>query len=217
VRLTRRYLWLIVLALVAMALLAPYLPLQNPVRMNVPKRFSPPGADFWFGTDHLGRDVFSRVVHGSAFSLAIGALTILLSGVPGILVGIVGAAAPARLAGLLMRALDVLMSFPSLLLAVAVGAALGTVAGGAGRRLGFDVVQILQDRQGSQTLVAGKYVSPPLYLGFRQPIVAREEPGQTQTARTTMEWEVEYDALRRALLNVQASGDEFRVFLRLRR
>lgn len=100
---------------------------------------------------------------------------------------------------------------------LAVGAALGTVAGGAGRRLGFDVVQILQDRQGSQTLVAGKYVSPPLYLGFRQPIVAREEPGQTQTARTTMEWEVEYDALRRALLNLQGSGDEFRVFLRLRR
>jgi translocation and assembly module TamB len=100
---------------------------------------------------------------------------------------------------------------------LAVGAALGTVAGGAGRKLGLDVVQILQDRQGGQTLVAGKYVSPPLYLGFRQPIVAREEPGQTQTARTTMEWEVEYDALRRALLNVQGSGDEFRVFLRLRR
>ncbi len=100
---------------------------------------------------------------------------------------------------------------------LAVGAALGTVAGGAGRRLGFDVVQVLQDRQGSQTLVAGKYVSPPLYLGFRQPIVAREEPNQTQTARTTMEWEVEYAAFRRALLNVQGSGDEFRIFLRLRR
>ena len=116
----------IVLALVAMAVLAPYLPLSNPIRMNVPKRFSPPGADFWFGTDHLGRDVFSRVIHGAAFSLTIGALTILLAGVPGMLVGIVGAAAPARLAGLLMRALDVLMSFPALLLAVAVGAALGT-------------------------------------------------------------------------------------------
>ena len=60
---------------------------------------------------------------------------------------------------------------------LAVGAALGTVAGGAGQRLGFDVVQILQDRQGSQTLVAGKYVSPPLYLGFRQPIVARGGAG----------------------------------------
>jgi peptide/nickel transport system permease protein len=116
----------IVLALVLMAVLAPYLPLTNPIRMNVPKRFSPPGPDFWFGTDHLGRDVFSRVVHGSAFSLTIGAMTILLAGAPGILVGILGAAAPARPAGLLMRVLDVLMSFPALLLAVAVGAALGT-------------------------------------------------------------------------------------------
>jgi len=116
----------IVLALVVMAILAPYLPLPNPVRMNVPKRFSPPGSEFWFGTDHLGRDVFSRVAHGAAFSLTVGGLTILLAGVPGVLVGIAGAAAPARLAGLLMRALDVLMSFPSLLLAVAVGAALGT-------------------------------------------------------------------------------------------
>jgi peptide/nickel transport system permease protein len=116
----------IVLVLVALALLAPYLPLQNPTRMNVPKRFSPPGAESWFGTDHLGRDVFSRVLHGAGFSLAIGSMTILLAGVPGVLVGIFGAAAPPRLAGLVMRTLDVLMSFPALLLAVAVGAALGT-------------------------------------------------------------------------------------------
>jgi peptide/nickel transport system permease protein len=116
----------IVLALVAMALLAPYLPLANPVRMNVPKRFSPPSAQFWFGTDHLGRDVFSRVVHGSAFSLAIGGMTILLAGVPGVLAGIFAATASSWVAALLMRALDVLMSFPALLLAVAVGAALGT-------------------------------------------------------------------------------------------
>jgi peptide/nickel transport system permease protein len=116
----------IMLGLVAMALLAPYLPLQNPVKMNVPMRFSPPSATFWFGTDHLGRDVFSRVAHGAAFSLAIGGMTILLAGVPGVLVGLLGAAAPPRLAGLVMRAMDVLMSFPALLLAVAVGAALGT-------------------------------------------------------------------------------------------
>jgi peptide/nickel transport system permease protein len=116
----------IVLVLVALAVLAPYLPLQNPVKMNVAKRFSPPGETFWFGSDHLGRDVFSRIVHGAGFSLTIGALTILLAGVPGVLVGILGAAAPARLAGLIMRGLDVLMSFPGLLLAVAVGAALGT-------------------------------------------------------------------------------------------
>ena len=99
---------------------------------------------------------------------------------------------------------------------IAVGAALGSVAGNAGQRLGLDVVQVLQDRQGGQTLVAGKYVSPPLYLGFRQPIVARSDPNETQSAAETIEWEVEYAALRRALLNLQGAGSEFRVFLRLR-
>jgi len=116
----------IVLLLVVTAAAAPFLPLENPVRMNISKRFSPPSATNWFGTDHLGRDVLSRVVHGAGFSLTIGALTILLAGVPGVLIGILGASAPDRPAALIMRALDVLMSFPSLLLAVAVAAALGT-------------------------------------------------------------------------------------------
>ena len=75
---------------------------------------------------------------------------------------------------------------------------------------------MLQDRQGGQTLVAGKYVSPPLYLGFRQPIVAGNDPNETRTAAETIELEVEYAALRRALLNLQGAGSEFRVFLRLR-
>ena len=107
---------------------------------------------------------------------------------------------------------DVLTAGASL----AVGAALGSVAGSAGQRLGLDVVQVLQDRQGGQTLVAGKYVSPPLYLGFRQPIVAGNDPNETRTAAETIELEVEYAALRRALLNLQGAGSEFRVFLRLR-
>jgi hypothetical protein len=100
---------------------------------------------------------------------------------------------------------------------LALSAALGSVAGGAGRTLGFDVVQVLQDRNGDQTLVAGKYVSPPLYLGFREPIVARNDPTKPQSSQSSMEWEVEYAALERALLNVQGGGNEFRVFLRLRR
>jgi TamB, inner membrane protein subunit of TAM complex len=100
---------------------------------------------------------------------------------------------------------------------IAMGAALGTLAGGAGQRLGFDVVQILQDRGGGQTLVAGKYVSAPLYLGFRQPIVVSEDETGPEGTSGNMEWELEYAALRRALLNVQGAGKELRVFLRLRR
>jgi autotransporter translocation and assembly factor TamB len=100
---------------------------------------------------------------------------------------------------------------------IAMGAALGTLAGGAGQRLGFDVIQILQDRGGGQTLVAGKYVSAPLYLGFRQPIVLSDEDSGPEGTSGNMEWELEYAALRRALLNVQGAGNELRVFLRLRR
>jgi translocation and assembly module TamB len=100
---------------------------------------------------------------------------------------------------------------------LAMGAALGTLAGGAGQRLGFDVIQILQDRGGGQTLVAGKYVSAPLYLGFRQPIVVSEDDTGPEGTSGNMEWELEYAALRRALLNVQGAGNELRVFLRLRR
>jgi autotransporter translocation and assembly factor TamB len=109
---------------------------------------------------------------------------------------------------------------PSLLAtgaSLAVGAALGTVAGGAAEKIGVDVVQILQDRKGGQTLVAGKYVSPALYLGFRQPIVTAEDAKHTDTAKEAVEFDVEYAALRRALLNFQGAGNEFRVFLRLRR
>jgi peptide/nickel transport system permease protein len=158
---------LIVLGLVVVALAAPYLPLRNPVRMNVPKRFSPPSAEFWFGTDHLGRDVLSRVVHGAGFSLVVGAMTILLAGVPGVLVGILGAAAPPRAAGLVMRALDVLMSFPALLLAVAVGAALGT--GGRSIVIALSVVyfpRIARMTRGiALSVLAQEYVAASRALG----------------------------------------------------
>ena len=70
--------------------------------------------------------MFSRVLHGARFSLVIGSLTILCAGVPGLLVGILGAAAPPRMANLIMRAMDFLLSFPPLLLAIAVAAAVGT-------------------------------------------------------------------------------------------
>jgi translocation and assembly module TamB len=102
--------------------------------------------------------------------------------------------------------------------AMAVNAALGTVAGSAGQKLGLDVVQILQDLQGAQTLVAGKYVSPDLYLGFRQPLVQATASRDTgpETGTDVMEFEVEYAAFRDVLLNLQGAGSEFRVFLRLR-
>lgn len=101
---------------------------------------------------------------------------------------------------------------------LAFGAALGSVAGRAGQRIGLDVVQVLQDRQGGQTLVGGKYVSPPLYLGFRQAIVPPAKNDRSTTSQQeAVEFEVEYAALRQMLVNLQGGGSDLRVFLRLRR
>ena len=101
---------------------------------------------------------------------------------------------------------------------LAVGAALGSVAGKAGQSLGLDVVQVLQDRQGGQTVVAGKYVSAPLYLGFRQPIVpASRDSRSSSSQQDAVELEMEYAALRDILVNLQAGGSQMRVFLKLRR
>jgi translocation and assembly module TamB len=101
---------------------------------------------------------------------------------------------------------------------LAFGAALGSVAGRAGQSLGLDVVQVLQDRQGGQTVVGGKYVSPPLYLGFRQPIVPPSNSARsTSQQQEAVEFEVEYATLRQMLLNIQGGGSDIRVFLRLRR
>jgi len=117
---------LIVASLVVVAIVAPYLGLSNPVKLNLAERFAPPGARHWFGTDQFGRDVLSRVLYGSRVSMTASVLTMLGAGLPGVLLGMVAGVASTRAAGLIMRSMDLLMSFPPLLLAVAVAAALGT-------------------------------------------------------------------------------------------
>jgi hypothetical protein len=100
---------------------------------------------------------------------------------------------------------------------LAVGAALGAVGGAAGRSLGFQVVQVTQDAYGGQTLSAGNYVDPRVYLGFRQPVVQGQSStagGQNETNRT--EFEVELEAARRLLFNMQGGGTQYRFLLRPR-
>jgi peptide/nickel transport system permease protein len=117
---------LIVASLVVVALLTPYLGLSNPVKLNLAERFASPSVRHWFGTDQFGRDVFSRVLYGSRVSLTASVLTMLGAGLPGVLLGMMAGVGSTRIGSLIMRGMDLLMSFPPLLLAVAVAAALGT-------------------------------------------------------------------------------------------
>ena len=111
------------LLVAAVGVLAPLLA-SDPQHMDVAGRLRPPGAPHWFGTDDLGRDVFSRVVFGARLSLMIGAAVVVFALLVGTLCGLV-AGFYRRLDNLIMRVMDGLMAFPAIVLAVALMAALG--------------------------------------------------------------------------------------------
>jgi peptide/nickel transport system permease protein len=85
----------------------------------------PPGANHWFGTDELGRDLFSRVIYGTSESLTIGIGAMAIACLGGISLGTAAALAPRLVRGLLVRMIDILLAFPELLLALLVIAVLG--------------------------------------------------------------------------------------------
>lgn len=93
---------------------------------GVPRdKLHPPGAEYLFGTDHLGRDVFSRVVHGTALSLQATAIAVAVGLVVGSTIGVLSGFAGGRVDDVVMRFVDVLLSIPGLLLSLAVVTALG--------------------------------------------------------------------------------------------
>jgi len=111
------------LLVAAVGVLAPLLA-SDPQHMDVAARLSPPGEPHWFGTDDLGRDVFSRVVFGARLSLMIGAAVVVFALLVGTLCGLL-AGFYRRLDNVIMRVMDGLMAFPAIVLAVALMAALG--------------------------------------------------------------------------------------------
>jgi peptide/nickel transport system permease protein len=85
----------------------------------------PPSAEFWFGTDLLGRDVLSRVLVGAQVSLQLGLISVGLGGAPGVLLGLVAGYFGGKVDTLISRLIDAMLAFPSILLALVIIAALG--------------------------------------------------------------------------------------------
>ncbi|MDR5694203.1 MAG: ABC transporter permease [Armatimonadota bacterium] len=110
--------------LICVAALAPLLAPYDPLRTDIANRLAPPSSHHLFGTDQLGRDVFSRVLYGARISLRIAILTALISTVIGFPVGIFSGYFRGRVDDLLMRVTDMFMAFPRLVLAMAIAAAL---------------------------------------------------------------------------------------------
>src|ERR1700692_2810592 len=108
----------ILICMVAIAILAPGLGTIDPQAVAPIKRLKPPSGEFWFGTDMLGRDVYSRVVYGARVSLVVGLAVATLSPLLGLGVWLVTGYVRA-LDAVVMRVMDGLMSIPSVLLAIA--------------------------------------------------------------------------------------------------
>lgn len=133
----RRVPWLPIAGVLFIALLgvvaaaAPWLAPQDPTRQSLRGRLSPPtleGADgrsHLFGTDHLGRDVLSRVIYGSRVSLVIGFSAVVVGGLLGSALGILAGFAGRRVDGVIMTIADAQLAFPFILLAIGIIAVLG--------------------------------------------------------------------------------------------
>ena len=107
----------LLLAMVAVAILAPWLWTVDPQALSPVKRLKPPSGEYWFGTDMLGRDVYSRVVYGARISLTVGIAVALLSTVLGLALGMLTGFV-RWIDAILMRVMDGLMSIPAVLLAI---------------------------------------------------------------------------------------------------
>jgi len=115
----------IVIALLVCAALAPILATHDPYLPTLTDRLAPPGGEYWFGADELGRDIYSRIIYGSRLTLLIVALVIVTSAPVGLVIGAVAGTYGGWVDRIFMRITDVFLAIPKLLLALAFVAALG--------------------------------------------------------------------------------------------
>ncbi len=115
----------LLLIIIALALAAPVITGFDPVAIVPPDRLLPPSQEHLFGTDNFGRDIFSRVLHGGRLSIQVGLVSVALASITGTTVGLVAGYYGRWIDSLLMRIIDVMLSFPSILLALAIVAVLG--------------------------------------------------------------------------------------------
>jgi len=108
----------VLLGMLLVAALAPWLHTIDPEAVSPLRRLKPPSAEYWFGSDMLGRDVYSRVIYGARVSLAVGLAVAVLSVLVGLAIGLVTGYV-RWLDAVVMRIMDGLMSIPSVLLAIA--------------------------------------------------------------------------------------------------
>ena len=115
----------IVLFFIVLAVFGPMIAPQGINDQDLTKRLLAPSSQHWFGTDDFGRDIFSRVVHGARISLWVGLFSVILSVIVGSVLGIIAGYYGKWIDTIISRIFDIMLAFPSILLAIAVVAVLG--------------------------------------------------------------------------------------------
>jgi len=117
---------LIVLAIIFCGVFAPLLAPNDPLKVDLRKRLLSPSKNHLLGTDGFGRDIMSRIIWGSRISLQVGIVAVGISSLLGVLLGLISGYYSGAIDTLIMRVVDVMLSFPTILLALAIMAALGS-------------------------------------------------------------------------------------------
>lgn len=111
--------------IVLLSLAAPLITSFDPNKIDIMNRFQGPAIKHWFGTDEVGRDIFTRILYGARLSLGIGIVTVVVAGAAGTLIGTVAGYFGGKIDQIIMRIMDMILAFPTLILAMAFAAALG--------------------------------------------------------------------------------------------
>jgi peptide/nickel transport system permease protein len=148
------------------AVFAPALAKYDPIAQELVQRLKPPSAQHYFGTDNLGRDVFARVLYGGRISMRVGLVSVVLGVVVGALLGLLAGYGGRWADSLISRVMEIVLAFPSTLLAIAIVAARGP---------GIE-----------NTMVAVGIVSIPIYARLmRSSVIALKERDFVTAARCT--------------------------------
>jgi peptide/nickel transport system permease protein len=157
----------LITVLVLAAIFAPLLSPYGPTKTNLPVKLSPPTFAHPFGTDHFGRDMFSRMLFGARISLRVGLSVVVLAGLLGTPIGLIAGYFGGRTDNLLMRLMDAFLTFPPLLLAVAIIGTLGSEVRNVILALGLVYLPIFARLARGSTLSVREqlYVSAAVSIG----------------------------------------------------
>lgn len=115
----------IIIILLLVALFAPFLAPYEPNAQNIISRYEAPSSEHLLGTDEMGRDILSRIIYGSRISLQVGLVSVMLALVLGVSFGLVAGFYGGKIDMVIMRFMDIMLAFPSILLAIGIVAILG--------------------------------------------------------------------------------------------